>query len=111
MCFFDGKEAAITGGAVSCGGITIGSGTVNIGTDYQSSRLVEPILVSSKFDEQIRLVNVNNKVLANVPYYIEDEEGNIYKGVSDQLGKLQRVSTKGKGQYTLLLGVKALEKW
>lgn len=49
--------------------------------------------------------------MANVPYYIEDEEGNIYKGVSDQLGKLQRVSTKGKGQYTLLLGVKALEKW
>lgn len=33
--FINGKPAAITGGEISCGGITIGSGTVNIGDKYQ----------------------------------------------------------------------------
>lgn len=33
--FINGKPAAITGGDVSCGGVTIGSGTVNIGDKYQ----------------------------------------------------------------------------
>lgn len=31
----NGKPAAITGGAISCGGVTIGSGTVNIGDIHQ----------------------------------------------------------------------------
>ena len=33
--FINGKPAAITGGEISCGGVTIGSGTVNIGDKYQ----------------------------------------------------------------------------
>ncbi|WP_342752135.1 type VI secretion system PAAR protein [Vibrio sp. JC009] len=33
--FINGKPAAITGGAISCGGVTIGSGTVNIGDKYE----------------------------------------------------------------------------
>ncbi|MEP7730715.1 type VI secretion system PAAR protein [Marinomonas primoryensis] len=35
--FINGKPAAITGGAISCGGVTIGSGSVNIG-DYVASK-------------------------------------------------------------------------
>lgn len=35
----NGKPAAITGGAISCGGVTIGSGTVNIGDAYQSAEM------------------------------------------------------------------------
>jgi len=41
----DGKAAAITGGAISCGGVTIGSGTVNIG-DAPSSRRATPVNVA-----------------------------------------------------------------
>lgn len=36
---FDGQPAAITGGAISCGGVTIGSGTVNIGDVYQPAEM------------------------------------------------------------------------
>ncbi|EJL3952822.1 TPA: type VI secretion system PAAR protein [Vibrio cholerae] len=35
----NGKPAAITGGAVSCGGITIGSGTINIGDTHQPASM------------------------------------------------------------------------
>lgn len=35
--FINGKAAAITGGSVSCGGVTVGSGTVNIGDKPPSS--------------------------------------------------------------------------
>nr|VVV03968.1 hypothetical protein AW0309160_01351 [Aliivibrio wodanis] len=35
----NGKPAAITGGAISCGGVTIGSGTVNIGDVYQPAEM------------------------------------------------------------------------
>lgn len=39
--YINGKAAAITGGVVTCGGVTIGSGTVNIG-DAPSSRGAMP---------------------------------------------------------------------
>ncbi len=35
--FINGKAAAVTGGAISCGGVTIGAGTVNIGDAPGSS--------------------------------------------------------------------------
>ncbi len=35
--FINGKPAAVTGGAISCGGVTIGGGTVNIGDAPGSS--------------------------------------------------------------------------
>ncbi|EKF9771394.1 type VI secretion system PAAR protein [Vibrio cholerae] len=35
----NGKPAAITGGAISCGGVTIGSGTVNIGDTHQPASM------------------------------------------------------------------------
>lgn len=108
--FIDGKAAAITGGSVSCGGVLVGGGTVYIGT--QTSKVNSITLASiPTFDEQIRLVDKNNKVLVNLPYYIETNTGAIYKGISDSHGKLDRVTTEGKGAYTLYLGVKALEKW
>jgi uncharacterized Zn-binding protein involved in type VI secretion len=108
--FIDGKAAAITGGSVSCGGVLVGGGTVYIGTQTSNVNSI-PLASIPTFDEQIRLIDKNNKVLVNVPYYIETNSGAIYKGISDRNGKLDRVPTEGKGAYTLYLGVKALEKW
>lgn len=44
--FINGKPAAITGGAISCGGVTIGGGTVNIG-DAPGSSSSSPVNHSS----------------------------------------------------------------
>lgn len=37
-------------------------------------------VISAKFDEQVRVIDDDGKFIANVPYYIEDSIGNIYKG-------------------------------
>ncbi|WP_051177192.1 type VI secretion system PAAR protein [Halodesulfovibrio aestuarii] len=50
--FINGKPAALTGGKISCGGVTIGSGTVNIG-DQPSQSLktkIEPKLFDRIFE-------------------------------------------------------------
>jgi uncharacterized Zn-binding protein involved in type VI secretion/3D (Asp-Asp-Asp) domain-containing protein len=44
----NGKPAALTGGSISCGGVTIGSGTVNIGDAPSSSSVSRISPLSSK---------------------------------------------------------------
>lgn len=46
--FINGKPAALTGGSISCGGVTIGSGTVNIGDAPRSSSVSRISPLSSK---------------------------------------------------------------
>ena len=58
--FINGKPAAITGGDVSCGGVTIGGGSVNIGDKF------EPAFSSgiSKANQQVSQVE-EARVLVN----------------------------------------------
>ncbi|EIA1769887.1 type VI secretion system PAAR protein [Vibrio parahaemolyticus] len=48
----NGKPAAITGGAISCGGVTIGSGTVNIGDVYPPAEMSALSSSSSSTESQ-----------------------------------------------------------
>ncbi|WP_283131433.1 type VI secretion system PAAR protein [Enterovibrio norvegicus] len=47
--FINGKAAALTGGSISCGGVTIGSGTVNIGDQPGNTSVegISPILTKN----------------------------------------------------------------
>ena len=57
------------------------------------------------FDEQIA---TEFKFAEGMPYFIETEHGQIYKGVIDADGKLPRVSTEKEGSYKLFLGEEAI---
>lgn len=66
--FIDGKFAALTGGSISCGGVTIGSGTVNIG-DVPPPATAAPAKKAEEFAvEQASAINelpVENMVAMN----------------------------------------------
>ncbi|MBW0827344.1 type VI secretion system Vgr family protein [Escherichia coli] len=68
-------------------------------------------VISAKFDEQVRVIDDDGKFIANVPYYIEDSIGNIYKGFADSAGCCERIFTEEADNLNVLLGIKALEKW
>ncbi|ELX1530321.1 type VI secretion system tip protein VgrG [Escherichia coli] len=68
-------------------------------------------VISAKFDEQVRVIDDDGKFIANVPYYIEDSIGNIYKGFTDSAGCCERIFTEEADNLNVLLGIKALEKW
>lgn len=137
--FFDGLAAARQGDASACGGamsgglattvlingkpaatvdsvgthgnkVTAGSGTVIIGNSHSAVPFVPPIPLVMPFDEQIRVVDGDGNPLANTPFYIEDQSGNIYKGFSDESGFAPRVHTRKKEVLTIFTGVSALEK-
>ncbi|MFA9394637.1 MAG: type VI secretion system PAAR protein [Halodesulfovibrio sp.] len=68
--FINGRPAALTGGKIDCGGVTIGSGTVNIGDQPSSiGRVpVEPVKYDRiiEFDKKIsaKVQDMSGKVLA-----------------------------------------------
>jgi uncharacterized Zn-binding protein involved in type VI secretion len=105
--FINGKPAALTGGGVDCGGITIGSGTVNIGDKTSSKPFVPPV----SFDEKVRLLTPEGAPIANSPFFIKLKNGKEYKGLSDDNGFLPRIYTDQKEGLEVLLGVHALEWW
>ncbi|MDR5740355.1 DUF2345 domain-containing protein [Caballeronia sp. LZ016] len=69
-----------------------------------------PVL-STGYDQQIRIKREDGNPLANVPYFIKDEAGNTYRGLTDQDGCCERVYTMGAQKLTVLTGVLALEQW
>ncbi|RIF67113.1 DUF2345 domain-containing protein, partial [Shigella boydii] len=68
-------------------------------------------VISAKFDEQVRVIDDDGNFMANVPYYIEDSIGNIYKGFTDSVGCCERIFTEESDNLKVLLGIKALGKW
>ena len=51
------------------------------------------------------------KWLTNVPFFITDQEGKNYQGITDEKGSCGRIKTNNKQTLDVLLGVMALEKW
>ena len=76
-------------------------------------RATTPIPADGQFiyDEQVRISDQSGKLLANVPYHITDESGNVYKGVTDAQGCCERVFTDNEQSLKIFIGVPALEKW
>ncbi|MBL0675355.1 MULTISPECIES: type VI secretion system PAAR protein [Aeromonas] len=87
----NGKPLAITGGAVDCGGVIIGSGTVFVGDIAPSASV--PLKLASLFDEGFVIRNeVTGESLSNVEYRIIRANGNIEYGKTDETGHTHIVS-------------------
>ncbi len=63
------------------------------------------------FDEEIILKTEDGQILTNVPFFITDQEGKNYQGITDEKGSCGRIKTNNKQTLDVLLGVMALEKW
>ena len=103
--FINGKPAALTGGAISCGGVTIGSGTVNIGDQPGTFSSINTLPL---FDEQIELVDTNGTPVANYPYYARTVEKIVYVGKTDKMGLTCRMPTQKPECIEVLWGDEAL---
>ncbi|MDF8330901.1 type VI secretion system PAAR protein [Aeromonas salmonicida] len=87
----NGKPLAITGGAVDCGGVIIGSGTVIVGDI--APPFVPPLDIKGLFDEGFVIRNeVTGEPLSNVEYRIIRANGNVEYGKTDETGHTHIVS-------------------
>lgn len=108
--FGGAREIAYVGSKTACGAIiTQGSPDVFIDTP-ESPISINNDETKSPFDEQVRVVDNTGKPMASVPYFIQDEEGNIYKGITDSDGCCERIFTNKAQKLKIYLGVQALEK-
>jgi uncharacterized Zn-binding protein involved in type VI secretion len=117
----DGIPVAVEGFKSACGCTLVGS---SLATTQVSgvARLAQPDAPAPEvgfaaelgqpvFNEQFRLVGEDGSPMAQVPFHITDEQGNVFTGLSDADGRCARVYTDGAQTLTLLTGVAALEKW
>ena len=82
--FINGKPAALTGGAISCGGVTIGSGTVNIG-DEPTSVTVSKLL--PVLNRKFIIRDAKGTPIPNVEYRLETEDGKVVTGMTNLDGE------------------------
>jgi uncharacterized Zn-binding protein involved in type VI secretion len=110
----NGQPAVVVGSVGTHGNTVIaGSGTVIIGMSGGGAGFSEisPLPITGTFDEQFRVLGDTGQPLANVPYFIRDAAGQVYKGVTDQAGRTPRIHTSGKQELRVSVGVHALEQW
>ncbi|MEZ6852997.1 type VI secretion system PAAR protein [Halodesulfovibrio aestuarii] len=89
--FINGKPAALTGGKVSCGGVTIGSGTVNIGDEPTSGTVSKLLPV---FNRKFILKDSAGEPVADSGYKLVTDAGNVVSGQSNADGSTNFVFSK-----------------
>ncbi|MFA9394901.1 MAG: type VI secretion system PAAR protein [Halodesulfovibrio sp.] len=77
--FINGKPAALTGGKISCGGVTIGSGTVNIGDNVSSGSVPRLLPI---FNRKFIVRDSGGEPVPNVEYRLELDTGEILTGIT-----------------------------
>ncbi len=90
---------------------TMAAGANSAPTSSISMPLVEDLIKNGFFDEQFRILDESGKPMANVPYFISSENGETFKGVTDNQGLCKRVFSKESSKLTVWLSVLALERW
>lgn len=90
---------------------TMFAGANSTPTPSISMPLVDDLIRNGFFDEQFRILDDSGKPMANVPYFISSENGETFKGVTDNQGLCKRVFSKESAKLTVWLGVLALERW
>lgn len=107
--FINGRRAVrINDKSIHCGGsgqLIEGSPNVFI-DDEVSETLPDPM-----YDEQYRILDDEGVPMINVPYYITDATGRVFKGITDGDGLCPRVFTDAPEDLEVYLGLAALEKW
>lgn len=107
--FVNGKPLAITGGAVDCGGVIIGSGTVIVGdmTPEGQSSLIPRII--SWFDTSIRLLSSTGAPLVNFKFTYTDEVGKTHRAMTGPDGIATGLAKSQKPQQIIVKG--SSNKW
>lgn len=90
---------------------TMFAGANSTPTPSISMPFVDDLIRNGFFDEQFRILDDSGKPMANVPYFISSENGETFKGVTDNQGLCKRVFSKESAKLTVWLGVLALERW
>lgn len=62
-------------------------------------------------DEQIRCIDEDGAPMPGVPYFISDQQGNSWQGVTDEAGFCPRIATDGPQTLSVFFGPLALEHW
>lgn len=115
-----GKSAARVNDSLSCGCKLLPKQTLVVGDNAPSSgskvmsndkSSINSFVRTDFFDEEIVLKTEDGEILTNVPFFITDQEGRNYQGVTDENGSCGRIKTNNKQTLDVLLGVMALEKW
>lgn len=102
--FVNGKPLAITGGAVDCGGVIIGSGTVIVGdmTPAGQSSLIPRII--SWFDISVRLLSSTGDPLVNFKFTYTDEAGKTHRAMTGPDGIATGLAKSQKPQQIIVKG-------
>lgn len=66
---------------------------------------------SAAYDEAIRCIDEDGAPIPGVPYFISDQQGNSWQGVTDEAGLCPRVQTDGPQTLSVIFGPLALEHW
>jgi hypothetical protein len=116
-----GKSVARVNDSLSCGCELLPQQTLVVGdtgpgqgseiSNERSQNLVNSFVSTALFDEELILQSDDGNFLAKVPFFITDEAGNTYQGISKEDGSCGRIKTNNKQTLDVLLGVLALEKW
>ena len=103
---------AHVGSKTACGAeITSGSPDVFIGV-HENHEIAYEDNVSEEYDEQIVAIDsISGEPISYYPFFIETEEGVIYKGRTDDNGKTPRVKTSFSQILTVYWGEDAVLKW
>ncbi|QSR43228.1 type VI secretion system PAAR protein [Aeromonas dhakensis] len=109
----NGKPLAITGGAVDCGGVIIGSGTVIVGDQAPAGQSSFIPRVIPWFDTSVRLLGSTGDPLANFKFTYTDDAGKTHRamtgpdGVATGLAKSQKpqkITVEGSSKSWLVKG-------
>ncbi|ATY81325.1 hypothetical protein CVS42_11120 [Aeromonas veronii] len=95
----NGKPLAITGGAVDCGGVIIGSGTVFVGDI--APPVISPAIIAGLFDEHFCIMDSETGVpFKHLAYGMTSSTG-VVEGIVDTSGKTSKVKGKSEEDLTL----------
>lgn len=103
---------AHVGSKTACGAvITSGSPDVFIGVPENYETKYEEN-INKEYDEQIVAIdNITGCPISYYPFFIETNEGAIYKGRTDNNGKTPRIKTNSSQTVTVYWGEEAVLKW
>lgn len=109
----NGKPLAITGGAVDCGGVIIGSGTVIVGDQVPAGQSGFIPRAIPWFDTSVRLLGSTGDPLANFKFTYTDDTGKTHRAMTGPDGvatglaksqKSQKITVEGSSKSWLVKG-------
>lgn len=102
----NGKPATTIGTVGNHGNVVVaGSGTVLIGASGGGAHFVapEPVAITGVFNEHFVIHDANGEPLADHPYQLQTESGQVVTGMTDKSGKTRTISSSKVEGITLTL--------